>query len=358
MSSIFTAPKFLSMPAVGLDISADTVRFIEFEPSTKEGLVVSRFASKSEPGLKVNGRVVDKKRVKETLTALAREHKLSFVNVSLPEEQGYLAHMRIPYVSTKEVRGAIELHLEEYVPIPLSDAIFDYTIIGGEHAARKRGELDLVISVLPRSVVDEYLDILKDTGLRIKSFEFESQAMARAIVPKADNGTFLVVDIGKTATCVFVAAKGIVQFSALLDIGGHTLTQALVAAAGVTYDEAEALKIKFGLLGGEKEAPLRSAMLPVVADLRARLLRHYSYWQTHHNEKAGGNIECIYLTGGGANLRGIEECLATGIDVKVVVANPWVNISSFDAYVPPVPSRDSQGFAVAIGLALRNPFLQ
>jgi Tfp pilus assembly PilM family ATPase len=122
----------------------------------------------------------------------------------------------------------------------------------------------------------------------------------------------------------------------------------------VTYEEAEALKVKHGLIGGAKEEELRAAMLAVVADLRTRLLRHYSYWQTHHGDKVGGNIECVYLTGGGANLKGIAEFLGMALDVKVKIANPWVNVCTFEKYVPPLSAHESHGYTAAIGLALRN----
>jgi type IV pilus assembly protein PilM len=353
MSSVFTAPKFLSMPAVGLDVSADAVRFIELE-GEPGSLAVSRFAmQKFTSSIVSEGHVRDKKKLQEVITKLAAEHHLTFANISLPEEQAYLANIRVPYVSPKELRGAIELRLEEHVPIPAIDAIFDYVVIGEEDNKSKE-MLDVVVSVLPRSVVDEYLEVFQGTGVVPKAFELESQATARAIIPRGDNGTFLVADIGKMVTDVFVAASGVVQFSAILDLGGHHITQAIEKGMRVTYDEAEVLKIKYGLVGGEKEASLHDTMLPVLVDLRARLMRHYAYWQTHHSEKVGGNIECIYLTGGGANLRGLEEYLSTELDVKVVVSNPWVNVRSFEEYVPPLSLYQSHGYAAAIGLALRS----
>jgi Tfp pilus assembly PilM family ATPase len=80
------------------------------------------------------------------------------------------------------------------------------------------------------------------------------------------------------------------------------------------------------------------------------------YWQTHHGEKVGGNIESIYLTGGGANLKGIAEYIAMGVDVQVKTANPWVNVCSFEQYIPPLTMRQSHGYSAAIGLALRDSF--
>lgn len=341
------------MPAVGLDISADAVRFIELKQKG-ENLEVSRYASRNFPmGIIANGHVQDKKRLQDVIASLAYEYKLSFANVSLPEEQAYLANMRIPRVPVNQVRGTIELSLEEHVPISGADATFDYIIIG-EGSGQKKEGIDVVVSVLPRTAVEEYLEIFHGTGITPKAFEFESQAMARSIIPKGDNGTFLVVDIGKMVTDVFVAANGVVQFSASLDIGGHNMTQAIEKALKVTYDEAEALKVKHGLIGGTKEEQVRTELLTVISDLRSRILRHYSYWQTHHGDKVGGNIESVYLTGGGANLKGVAEFIAMALDVQVKIANPWVNVCSFEKYVPPLAMHESHGYTAAIGLALRN----
>lgn len=342
------------MPAVGLDISADAARFIELEVS-KGVMHVSRYATRRfSDGPIGKGQFRENKKLKDAITSLSKEYKLSFANVSLPEEQAYLVNIKIPRMDSSEVRDAIEYRLEEYIPISSADAIFDYVIVdaNGHH----KDTMDVVVSALPRSVVDEHFEMFNDTGITPRSFEFESQAMARAIIPKGDNGTFLVVDIGKIVTDVFVCANGIVQFSASLDIGGHFLTQSIAKTLGVSYEEAESLKTKHGLVSGAKVEGLYEAMLPVVSDLRTRLMRHYSYWQTHHGEKSGGNIEYIYITGGGANLKGLSEYIAAGIDVRVEVANPWVNVASFEESVPPLTLSESHGYTTAIGLALRNTF--
>lgn len=340
------------MPAVGLDISADAVRFIELEPFGK-GLRVAQYATKKFSELVIEkGQVHESKELKDAIAELAREYKLSFANVSLPEEQAYLVSIEIPRMDVSGIRDAIEFRLEEYIPISGADAVFDYVVAdsGGPH----KETMEIVVSALPRVIVEQYFELFKDTGVTPKSFEFESQAMARAIIPKGDRGTFLVVDMGKVVTDVFVCVNGSVRFSASLDIGGHFLTQAIMKTLNVSYEEAEALKSKHGLVGGGKVEGLYDAMLPIVDDLRARLMRHYSYWQTHHGENTGGNIEYIYLTGGGANLKGLGEYIAAGIDVKVEVANPWVNVATFEDYVPPLTAAESHGYATAIGLALRN----
>lgn len=349
---LFATPKFLAMPAVGFDISADAVRFIELEQ--KRGhLEVVRFAKRNFPlGIVAGGHVRDKKKLHDVVAEFSKEYKFEFANVALPEEQAYLANMRIPRVSPAEIRGAIELNLEEHVPISGAEAVFDYEVVAP--ADRRKDTIDVVVSVLPRAVVEEYLEVFRGTGITPKAFEFESQAMARALVRRGDIGTFLIVDIGKMSTGIFVVAHGVVQFSASIDTGGHYLTQAIERALKIPYEEAEALKVQHGLIPHEKNTGAVEAMLPVVADLKTHLLRHYSYWQTHHGEKVGGNIEAVYLTGGGANLEGLSEYLGTGLDVHVAIGNPWVNVCSFETYIPPLSRHNAHGYSAAIGLALRN----
>lgn len=353
--SLFSAPKFLAMPAIGLDISMDAIRFIELD-TKGEQLVVSRYASRQFPmGTIAEGRAGDKKKLQDVIGALAHEYKLGFANISLPEEQAYLANMQVPRSSMGNLRDAIELQLEEHVPISGAEAIFDFAVVG-EAGSNRKDVVDVVVSVMPRATIEEYLEIFHGTGVTPKAFELESQAMARAIVPKGDNGTFLVVDIGKIMTDLFVVANGVVQFSASLDVGGHNFTQAIEKGRKISYEDAEAMKAKHGLVGGGNEGDLREILAPVISEFRTRLMRHYMYWQTHHGEKVGGNIESIYLTGGGANLKGISEYIAMGVDVQVKTANPWVNVCSFEKYIPPLSLHQSHGYTAAIGLALRDSF--
>ena len=92
MMPFLTAPKFLAMPAVGFDISADALRFIELGINHHGKLEVIRYGSRNFPlGIISDGHVRDKAKLQEAITILVKEHKLTFANIALPEEQAYLA---------------------------------------------------------------------------------------------------------------------------------------------------------------------------------------------------------------------------------------------------------------------------
>lgn len=338
------------MPSVGLDISDDTVRVLELAPS-KTGFMVARYESrKFSLGVVEGGQIMDRQKLKDAISVLATDMKLSHANVSLPEEQAYLANLKIPKVDRSEVRGAIELQLEEHVPIAANEAIFDYIIVDNPEV-EKKGYMDVVVSVISRGVVDEYMEVFSGTGITPLSFELESQSMARAVVPYGDIGTFMVVDIGKVATAIFVVGKGVVQFAASVEIGGDDITHAIEKQFSVEYAEAERRKMKDGIIGNQGNNGLYQSILPVISELRSRINRHYLYWQSHKEEKFGGDIERVILCGGASNLRGLPEYLAMGLEVGVEVANPWVNVDEFENYIPPIPFRESLAYVTAIGLA-------
>ncbi len=56
-AGLFPVPKFLAMPAVGIDISDDSIRFVELKNS-KEGKILSKFGEQKIPsGLVLNGEI-------------------------------------------------------------------------------------------------------------------------------------------------------------------------------------------------------------------------------------------------------------------------------------------------------------
>lgn len=338
------------MPAVGIDISSGTIRFIELE-RTHGRFRVGRFGAAEIPsGVMQGGSIHDPTAISSILSTMAKKQHLSLAHVTLPEEQAFLAHIEFPRVPLSGVRDAIELHLEDSVPVPPDEAAFDYIVT----SAPGDETMSAIVGVLPKQIVEQYLEIFRGTGIIPKSLELQSFAMARALFPRDDHRTSMGIDIGKDMTNVFIVSDNVVHFSAILDIGGGTLTQALMRKLGVTEQEADALKIKHGLVGGRGGVPVRDAMLPILEDLRERIMHHFAFWQTRHG--ASATVERVVLTGGGSNLKGIAEYLGQGVRATMTLANPWANVCDFDSYIPPIPMHVAQGYTAAIGLALRDGF--
>lgn len=346
--SIFEVPNFVAMPAVGIDISTDTVRFIEFKKKG-EKYVVGRFDSIQLPaGIVQAGNVEDAIGLSVIIKDMAKKHKLTFANVALPEEQSFLVQMDFPNIKREDLRTAIEIHLEEYVPISPNECVFDYVII----PSKEDNITSVVVCAFPEKIINQYIQVFKDTGVTPKTFELQSYAMARAIFPdNAMNDTaYMGIDIGKDITNVFIVKNNVVHFSAILDMGGDNISHEIAKKLQTSFEDAESFKIKEGLLGANKE--VKAAIQIVLDDMRNQILKYFSYWTSKNGTEHA--INDVYLTGGGSNLNGISDYFGQGLRANVYIANPWANIFNFDEYIPPIDIGTSQRFTAAIGLALKD----
>jgi len=345
----FPAPAFLSMPSFGIDISDESIKFVELA-DTKNGIKVKKSGEQRIPaGIIDSGKIINPEKLQEILTSIKKQEGIHSVRVSLPEEQVYLFQMKLAKDGLKSIKESIELSLEEHIPIPAPDAVFDYELI-----AEDTTHLTIQVAAIPSNVIGSYLDVFKNTGLSVKSLELEAQAIARSVIRKSDPDTYMIVDFGEKRTGIFIVSKGIVMFTSTLDIGGDMLGAMIEKSFKVDREEAERIKINYGLQRNTDNKEIFSVLLNSVSVLRDELSKHFIYWHTHKNEGGESNpaIKKILLCGGDANLIGLSDYLSVSLKTKVEMADVWVNIINTENHIPEITFNKALAFASAVGLAL------
>ena len=350
-SNFFPIPEFLAMRPMGLAISERAIHVIEFVKG-KGGLELGQFGTREIPlGVIEEGYVHDKSAVTDTLRSLQKELSMEFVNASLPEEKAYLFKTELPKAGITDIRQAIELRLEENAPISATDAIFDYAVMPD---LPNIDHFDINVSVLPKKVVSVYLEIIKSAGLKPASLNIGAAAVSRAIIPRGDLGTFLVVNVGKISTGLSIISCGVVQFNLTIPVGGDALTVAIEKHFSVDTKTALKIKEEKGFVKNRENMQLFFSLMNTVSSIKDEIGKLFTYWQTHLN-LAGANgkkIDKIILCGRDACLAGFDEYLSMTMKVPVEVANVWQNVFSRDDYTPAISFLDSLDYASAIGLAL------
>ena len=313
---IFPTPKFLDISFSGLSISDSTIHCIKFGKKNR-GLFIEKHAEKNIPiGVINSGQINNKEELTSILSSLKKDLDLSFVRASLPEEKAYLFTMKIPVVKQSEVKAAIESKIEENVPVSVSELIFDYKLVDYS----KKGYLSAIVSALPISIIDTYVDVANNAGLELLSLEIESQSIARALLPKGNLDTVLIVNFGKEKVGLYVVNNRIVHFTSTVVLKGESLNNP--------------------------------------ASLSQEIKRLYIYWHTL-KENAG------------VPERKINKIIVCGEDLKetfipyisahnqspVILGNVWENVFDIDNIVPEISFSDSLRYATAIGLALPSDVL-
>ena len=336
---------------MGLALTERYVRVIEFIKKGRN-LELGRFGVRQIPtGAIKEGYVNDKAAVVKVLRSLQKELGMEFVNATLPEEKAYLFKTELPKEAEGNLREAVELRLEENVPIAATDTIFDYIVIPGSGDGSR---IDVSVAALPSKVVDTYMDIIKSADLKPVSFGIEAATLSRALIPYGNLGTFMIVNIGGIRTDLSIVSCGVVQFSMTIPIGGDALTDGLQKRFSVGDEEARKIKEERGFVKSRENMELFFSLMNTISAIRDEINKLFIYWQTHKNQQGGvgGNVEKIILSGRDANLAGFDEYLSLTMKIPVEVGNVWQNAFSYDDFIPPIPLLDSFDYVTAIGLAL------
>lgn len=351
----FPAPEFLTMPAVGVDISDSSIHFIKLLDK-QEGKIPIKFGScHISDGIISKGEIQDVKALSEALKKLKKEQDIDFVRASLSEEKAYLFQTQIPdNMEDKDIRNILEFKLEEYVPMSPSEAIFDYEAL--PERKDHLNHIDVEVAVYPKQTIEKYTSAFHEAGLIPLSFEIEAQAIARAVIRKGDDGTYMIIDFGKTKTGLSIVSGGILNFTSTIEAEKDKLSDAIIKHLSVSEKEVDNIKNEEGLIKTKNNKELFAALSGVAESLKDDIDKHYRYWKTRLDEKGNhvSPIEKIILCGGNSNLAGLPEFLSGSLMIPVERANVWTNTFSFDDFIPEIRRSKSFSYATAIGLALRD----
>lgn len=346
---IFPTPSFLSANSFGLDVSDESLKFVELV-ATSKGIGLGRYGERKIPtGIIESGKIKDPKRMEEILSLIRKEEGIKSVRVSLPEEQIYIFRLSMEKLGLENIREGIELSIEEHIPIPAQNAIFDYEILSEDAQS-----LEIQVIAIPKNIIESYLLIFKNSSIMVQSFELEAQAISRAVIKKADPETYMIVDFGEKRTGIFIISRGVVKFTSTLDVGGVMLNDMIAKNFKVNSEEAEKIKKKYGLQRNTENKEIFAVLLNSVSVLRDEIVKHFLYWHTHKDEKGRDSppIKKIILCGGDSNLTGLAEYFSVSMKCKVEMANVWVNIVDTEKHIPEINFKQALSFAAALGLAL------
>ncbi|HVU06465.1 MAG TPA: pilus assembly protein PilM [Candidatus Paceibacterota bacterium] len=349
----FPVPKLLVLSNVSVDITDGTLRY--FEVSRSKGKVRPKaygilpfprihMSSKEEKGDKALAEAA------AALKSFADDKRYGAVRVVIHEGDAYVFKLKVPTMSPAEIRPAIESALEENVPIPPSEALFEYDVIAVDEV---RGETHVAVSAVSEVVVQQYLDILSSGGLMPVSFETESRSLARALVPQGDKGAHAVLHIHTRHSVVFIVEKGKVVFSSSIEVGSNDLETAVGKTFDVSSEDAKALVSGAPASKQVPDAEFFDAMLPVFSTLRDELGKVIIYFHTEARKNGGAeDVADIILAGSAARVPGLARYVSLSSKVPAKVGSVWTNVLSPDRDLPDLDERSSLDYGSLIGAHL------
>ncbi|MDX6215830.1 MAG: type pilus assembly protein PilM [Frankiales bacterium] len=345
---------------VGLDIGTSGVRAAELTLG-KGTATLERFGQVALPvGAVRDGEVADPDAVAAAIRQLWAQAKFSTrkVVVGVANQKVVVRQVDLPWMPDGELRKALAFQVQDYVPMPVDQAILDFHRL--EEFTNDAGArmLRVLLVAAARDMVGSAVDAVTRAGLQPTMVDLTSFAVLRSLV-SLDQGGFeptgaeALVDVGAQVTNIVIHQGGVPRFVRILLMGGGDITDAVAERLGVPAEQAESIKQESGMAsvpGAAESSPAGRAIEGTANSFVEEVRGSLDYYMA---QPGAARIDRVVLSGGGSRLTGLADRLATATRLQVQAARPLSTLKLGKtgltpdqlAYVEPM-------VAVPVGLAM------
>jgi type IV pilus assembly protein PilM len=316
-----------------LDIGTFAVRAVELNLDS-ERPTMTAFGQVALPrGAVVDGEIVDAAAVTDAIRRLWARGRFSVkqVRLGVSSQRVIVRQADLPAMSEQELRSAIHFEAQDLIPIPIEEALLDFSILGPPPAPDELNEesrMKVLLVAAPREMVNEHLTATQNAGLVVEAVDVVPLALFRAVPAfgTGSAGAEAIVSIGAGLTTVVVREAGVPRFMRVLNRGTDDITDGLAQSLGVDHDIAEDFKRRSAEAGDVANAArartlVADGVAPLVEDIRGSLDFYLAQSSADH-------VDRVVLTGGGVRTAGLTDRLAHVVGADVEVADPlrWLKV--------------------------------
>lgn len=307
-------------PIIGLDISQTGIKVMAVD--SKKWLVLGYGSVDLDPAKVQKSLEAGDAYLADNIASLLRDKVIGQLPsdetvLSVPTSRTFSRTFSVPAKAESTLADAVEIEVDQYIPIPMGSLYVDYNVI-----ERTKEQLTVIMSAVPKTLVDSCLDATRAAGLQPIMVEPGINAVAR-VIEAAEEGHLptLIVDIGPASTDIAVLDGGAIRISGGLGIGGNTFTLDIAKKLGVALENAHQLKVLNGLSAGPRRAKITAALQPSLQRISTEVRKVIRYY----NERISDDrkLEQMIIVGGGSNVPGIGDYFTNELVMPARVASPW-----------------------------------
>jgi type IV pilus assembly protein PilM len=343
-------------PLVGIDISTSGVRLVELSETGKDQLRLERYASEPLPrGAVVDGNIENIEQVTEVVRRLWKKSGSGTRLVALGMPPASVITKKIILASgmlEEELEMQVESEASQYIPFALDEVSLDFDVIGpAQHSPE---DVEVLLAATRKEKVEDRVAVAEAAGLKPTVMDIESYAARAAInriigqLPKAGQGQIVgLFQIGTQTTHVSALLDGQLIYEREQPFGGNQLTQDIVRAYGLSYEEAETKKRNNDLPEGYEQEILN----PFLESAALEVTRAIQFFFT---STPYTRLDQLFLAGGCATIPGLVEVVAGRAKISTSVVSPFTGMQLGPNVREKQLRMDAPSYLVACGLAMRR----
>jgi type IV pilus assembly protein PilM len=324
-----------SSQIIGLDIDDKSVKFVKLKATNNDVMLVKYAVAEIPPSPE------KVKSVAEILKGMFKgERSDTAVYLCSFGQNVSLKRITLPNMPDAEIGEAIKWEAKNISPFPIEGAAIDFYKI--TQAGKTAEKVDLMFAVAGAELMTFINALSKEANIKFSGLSAVPFALSSVLEKneKIEPGkVFAVIDIGAEAASINLFKGNVLQFTREITVAGDSFTKAMTGLLvadhwqlNLTYEQAEEIKKGHGIPKKDSEeiteagiplVHIYEMMAPTLRRLQNEIIRSFDYYKEQFREE---KIDNIFLTGGSAGLKNLEEHLANSLGIKVESINPFEKI--------------------------------
>ncbi|HSX33262.1 MAG TPA: type IV pilus assembly protein PilM [Candidatus Saccharimonadales bacterium] len=339
-------------PTFAIDVGSTSIKILQLGNNKGKKMVTAYGLAPFEVGAVKDGEIVQTESIAKTIKTILSGPELRGtittrrVTCAVPSRRCFIRNMTIPNIAIKDLTSAVQLELEQYLPIPAKDLYLDYDIV-----QQTKDETELLVVAVPKKTVDAYLEVARLLGLEVVNLEPTITANARLFARLEDShAPTILIDFGATSSDIMVYDQVLLTATSVIG-GGDTFTSVLAEKLATAPKEAHFIKTKFGLNKSLTQQDTAKALEPVLSQLVQEIRRIQRYYAEHVSGTR--KLEQVVIMGGGANMPGLSDYLTDNLRIPTRLFAPWQKLDF--AHNTSGGIAEMYQYTTAAGLAMLEP---
>lgn len=334
-----------------LDIGTNALRLVQLTGDMQHGFALSKYAYVPvQPTMMQDTSPLGKRRIREAILGAIRQAGIKTKNVAIgmPAGKTYTAIVEVPNASEKQLRNTIKYEVDQYIPMSVDEAEYDYTLLGVSPNDSTKAEI--LISSTSKTYAEDLLELIEGMGLNVIAQEPEPIAMARALLPVGSKEARMMIDLGEKSADIVVMYQGVPRLVRSIPGGLQVLVKAVTEMLNVREDQARRFILKYGLAQDKLDGQVFNAMESELENFATELSNSVRFFQSKY---ANVPVIGIVLSGFAGMIPFIAEYMEAKTGIQTVQGNPWQLVQVTPEQQQALQNVASE-FSVAIGLAERS----
>lgn len=336
--------KIVKKDRISVDIGSKCIKVVEGMYDGKAVSIKNLATIPTPKDSYLDGDITDSEALEDAISTLINRSGMASKEIIYTMESKSIISREVefPSVNDKDIQQMMDYQVEEYFPVNLDEYVMQSRVVDETDTEEKK-ESKLSVSILPKVMCEDYLDLTKSLSLKPIALDLNDNSIYKLLSEcfivtgnekYLDKKTIAILDIGHNVTNIIIMDDGVFRFSRLIEIGGRDISRNIEQSLDIPGDEVERIKVNIGSVLGNSEdteieetsdqlKSIRDVMQESLSELCLEAERIFRY---HTGRSSSSQVNEIYIYGATSRMIDIDKFIEDTLNIPTYKIDTLENV--------------------------------